>query len=367
MLIKHGIFIALSMILFSSELLAKERNPWTHFGLRPLGMGNAYVSVADDHNALFYNPAGLARLKSWDGEFLNPAIKASQNAGQIIQDATDLKGIDEILGLIEENAGEQVSLGLSLTPHLIFKHFGFGAGIDLSILSMTFHRDLSIDVKSGVEAIIPFSFAMNFLDDRLSLGMTIKERVVGYVDQEFSMEDLSALGDDGEDDANKKELSDFILGGYGTGVDFGLLFTPSKFMDPTIGLSITDLGGTHYTEADIGADQALGKPPVTLPSVNLGMSLKPIKSGRHYLLTAVDMHSINQPYSFSQKLQLGVEYGFGEFFKVQGGLYKGYFTSGLQLDAGIINLRLITYAEEIGTVAGYQPNRRYALQLKLLL
>jgi hypothetical protein len=31
-------------------------------GIRPLGMGNAFVAVADDRNALSYNPAGLAHV-----------------------------------------------------------------------------------------------------------------------------------------------------------------------------------------------------------------------------------------------------------------------------------------------------------------
>ena len=34
-------------------------------GARPLGMGRAYVAVADDANAVFANPAGLGLQKSW--------------------------------------------------------------------------------------------------------------------------------------------------------------------------------------------------------------------------------------------------------------------------------------------------------------
>ncbi len=34
-------------------------------GARPLGMGRAFVAVADDMNAMFLNPAGLGSLKSW--------------------------------------------------------------------------------------------------------------------------------------------------------------------------------------------------------------------------------------------------------------------------------------------------------------
>jgi len=36
------------------------------FGARPLGMGGAYVGLADDSNAIFLNPAGLAQLDKWE-------------------------------------------------------------------------------------------------------------------------------------------------------------------------------------------------------------------------------------------------------------------------------------------------------------
>lgn len=32
-------------------------------GVRPLGMGNAFIAIADDANALWYNPAALAQGK----------------------------------------------------------------------------------------------------------------------------------------------------------------------------------------------------------------------------------------------------------------------------------------------------------------
>jgi hypothetical protein len=34
-------------------------------GIRPMAMGGAFVAVANDENALFYNPAGLARINYW--------------------------------------------------------------------------------------------------------------------------------------------------------------------------------------------------------------------------------------------------------------------------------------------------------------
>jgi hypothetical protein len=45
---------------------------------------------------------------------------------------------------------------------------------------------------------------------------------------------------------------------------------------------------------------------------------------------------------------------------VRAGLYQGYFTAGLNLEAKVVRLDLLTYAEEIGTFAGQRVDRRYA-------
>ena len=55
--------VAAALALMSAGSAQALEGAWTHYGVRPLGMGNAFVAVADDFNSLFYNPAGLARLK----------------------------------------------------------------------------------------------------------------------------------------------------------------------------------------------------------------------------------------------------------------------------------------------------------------
>ena len=98
----------------------------------------------------------------------------------------------------------------------------------------------------------------------------------------------------------QKEISDFVRGGYGIGGDVGLLFTPIKPMAPTLGVSVTDFGGTSFTKLDVSST-AIGTPERRLPSVNTGISLRPLESGRHYITTSMDMHAINQPVHFSKK------------------------------------------------------------------
>ncbi len=55
------------IILVGSILVCVQGTCWADFedlgvGARPIGMGNAYTALADDVNAIYYNPAGLAQL-----------------------------------------------------------------------------------------------------------------------------------------------------------------------------------------------------------------------------------------------------------------------------------------------------------------
>jgi hypothetical protein len=126
------------------------------------------------------------------------------------------------------------------------------------------------------------------------------------------------------------------------------------------------LGGTPYNKMNVGGT-AIQKPELVQPSVNMGLSLRPVDTQGLYLLTAVDVHSMNQAFSFSKKLGIGAELGLGSIVKMQTGLYHGYPSAGLQVDVKLLKIRLVTYAEELGESSGQQADRRFALQLKLLI
>jgi hypothetical protein len=238
---------------------------------------------------------------------------------------------------------------------------------------MVFHRYPTVDLDVGPSVIIPIQYAFSVLDDRLSIGLGVKARVDGGIDHEFSIQDLEAFTtseakDVEEDEAldEKSSLEEYVQGGRGIGADLGILFTPIKTMEPTLGLSITDIGGTNYEKFNVGG-KAIDKPNMTLPSVNVGMSFKPFKVGNRYWVISSDVHAINQPYSFSKKFNLGTELSLSNAIKLQGGLHQGYLSGGLQLDFWLLKIRFATYAEEMGTNAGSIEDRRYLLQLKLLI
>ncbi len=373
------LFVAVGLATAVGTARADELR-WTHFGLRPLSMGNAFVAVADDYNALFYNPAGLARLKEWSGEFLNPSFEVSRNTIDGYNDVTKFLSsgagsTSAALDLLAAYTGKTQHASLGLTPHLVFPGFGFGVGADLNA-SIVAHREIAADVDFGPTVIMPVAYAMNFLEDRLSIGASLKAVMKGGVDHEFSINDIKAFTtsatqntEDADPNAKKAKLSDYVLGGLGFGADVGLLFTPIKTMAPTLGVSITDLGGTTFSKLNV-TGEALGTPKSRLPSVNTGVSIKPFEGGGMYLRTSIDAAAINQPQHYSKKFNLGTEWGYGSIIKVDAGLHQGELCGGFSFDVFLLSLRFATYTEQLGEVVGEDDNlrdRRYAFQLKLLI
>jgi hypothetical protein len=386
--IKRTLMLLSLFCICSPTTLAQSQGTgelkWTHFGVRPLAMGNAYVAIADDYNSLFYNPAGLARIKEWDGELLNPTLEVSESTVNFASDMSSLmsgtgEGTDAVLDVLEDNTGKNHHFALGWTPHLIFEGFGMGAGVEVPF-SMTVHREISTDVDTGLRAIIPITYAKNIFEG-LDVGITVKGLFKAGIDHEFSINDIQAFSGDSTSDSSDEDstddadsgasMSDYVKSGYGVGTDIGLLFTPVKTMSPTIGISITDFGGSVYTGiATDGGEPEDYAPKSRLPSVNTGISLKPYEANNMYVTTSMDAHAINQPIHFSKKFNLGVEWGYGSIIKVQSGLHQGELTGGFEFDVFLFTCRFVTYAEQLGTIAGQDDNlrdRRYALQIKLLL
>ena len=122
-------WLLFTLFLFGFTQIAQAQQfRWTHNGARPQAMGNAYVAVADDYNALFYNPAGLARLDDWGVEIINPWLEVSASTVDFISDIVELSsgtstgGTSGILDLFETQTGKNQHAALGLTPHFIRKY-----------------------------------------------------------------------------------------------------------------------------------------------------------------------------------------------------------------------------------------------------
>ena len=240
-------------------------------GARASGMGGAFVAVADDPSAVFWNPAGLARLDEEKTSVMVNHIEwpASVNVDQ----ATLVFHIKSLPGAIAINAR---SLTVADEPvRDSFRPDGTGEYFDAgySTFGATYSRSFT---------------------DKFSAGASINLVKLGLA--EFSQETIS-----------------FDLG---TLYDVGVA-------GMKIGFAIQNIGGqVQFIDRE-----------ARIPTVfRVGTSAEFIRSTSNRLIGSFEF---SHPPDNSERLNGGLEYGFKDFLFLRGGYNFNYDSEGMAAGAGV--------------------------------
>ena len=355
-------FIAVLSFVFITDAIGAVPSPFVR-GIRPLGMGGAFTAVANDYNALMYNPAGLANLDKWYFTLLQVDVGTHQKTLDFItwfiDNQSRLTGgdlstwkqtdIDKL-----SNAGVKLSVNANVLT-FVGRHFGIGGfgkvNADVSLDSGIFIPKATIDVSADI--IIPVSYAayISGLDDffnenlgggRLAMGGTVKIVNRRTLKETRNALELSAL--------NPTSYLDKIQDSKtGAGIDLGFLFDAEEDIDSTFALVVNDL----YT--NIGGD---------IPKLNLrfGYAWKPefdiaILSSP---IIALDINGINDSdLTFFNKVHMGAEIEFIKWLSIRGGFYQGYPSYGLGIPLGFLRFEFASYGTELGKYPGQIEERNY--------
>jgi len=182
------VWICVLVILSSSAWAQSDGNLFV--GSRPLAMGGAFTAVADDANAMFYNPAGLQQLRQHEVSFMN----------------ADLFGT----GIRTTYAVYSFPISLNQAVGIDWQHIGFGDG------ELGYNRD-----------VIKVAFARRLLP-KLSVGAGVK----------YLLTDMSLDGQS-------------VGKGSGLGVDLGAMYAVRPGLK--IGIGAHDVSGTKVQYQDGGS------------------------------------------------------------------------------------------------------------------
>ncbi len=333
-----------------------QSKEWTEYGVRPLAMGNAFVAIADDENAFYYNPAGLAfqeKSYSYVPFELQSSTKVLSN---LIEYLSVLSDEDEtnnaLLDLIDENIGEVNSIEFRYSPWYFSGLWGISPIVKKYATAIV-HRQPSLELQTGLDLTVPISLAYAFFDKTLALGTSLNIKMSNGYKEFISPGDL-----DDFESGEAQDFDDFKQNGIGVGVDLGIIYRRDiKKHQLSAGLSWKNIGDMAYYQ--IG-DYIT--PDEDLASVNLGLAYKYLSEnyGRYHI--ALDAHSLNQDFSFTKKLNLGLGVLLKESYEFLLGLHQGYLSAGVRLISGNFNFEFSTWAEEYGMVAGDDPDRRIGLK-----
>ncbi len=316
---------------------------------RALGMGNAYTAVVNNSDAIFYNPAGLAKMGGFRWTILDPglgtnAIDSYQRFLDIAEDSSDVNEI------INDLYGEDITLFTGAKSLLSFGGFAFGAyGVldgNFQVNNPVFPNiDSFYRVDYGFVAGAGFDLVPKFL--QLGLQARRVARTGGNVP--IGVSTIATL--DPETIQNELNRS-----GVGYAFDWGATFTFPGGLNPTIAFTWRDMGNTSF-EATAGSvapepvqqEQILG---VGLNYESLFMDIRP----------AIDFRFLNDGnQQLGKKINMGIEFSW-PLLDVRGGFNQGYYTVGASFDLWIFRVDAASYGVELGAYPGQLEDRRYMVQ-----
>ena len=328
-------------------------------GVRPLGMGNAFTALADDDNALYYNPAGLAEINRLDMGILNPLVEFSKDSMDLVDDAqdTDFDNTSEVATLLRNHIGENQHLRAAAAPYVGFRIAKVGvmigvlaqANLDASIRNPAWpeaHLDYIQDtgVVGGVGLKLPLS--------GLRLGATVKFIQRTSLDQIYSAADIA---DDGFED----RIEDDMNTGSGFSLDIGALYKLpwAKFFDTDVALVLQNVPEMDFGDARDMKTQA-----------NFGVALS--KSFAKFKLVGTFDYrdltmSLEEDNDLAKRVHLGLEFKTPFFVSVRTGFNQGYWSYGATVDFRALRIDFASYSEEVGAYAGQRKDQRYIAQITI--
>ena len=324
-------------------------------GVRPLGMGNAFITMpGTDSIAPYYTPAAINDYEEERVYSVGiPVIDMSPTVIPTYLDLWTLKGAikssmptDQKIDLFRTYTNKYVGdFNTFYTYMPMFqvrsKYYALGLVGDLrTILSFRNVVFPNFDYKAEASAGVEGGSAYAFFDETLQIGGNLKLLFRAGREDEITTADIVV------------NTLDSLIGwqswkkGFGAGVDLGMKYKAPFWRDslrPTIGATVQDVGDTRFT----------GGAPRLPMSVSAGIGVFP-HVGENEIGLLADIREMNHTMDFLNRVHLGAELRFAEYMRsrvsLRAGCNGGYPSGGFSIQfPRLTTFNFAFYGEEAGT------------------
>jgi hypothetical protein len=322
-----------------------------------LGRGDTGIAVADDQEAIMYNPAGIAQGKGVYKKtvLLSPMLEFSDDARNLARELGEENA--DTATILRKRIGKNEHLGIYNLTAIVLRRVAIGVlasgTTDILVYKSPDNGGLeSVDAKVRQTTGATFSLADSFWNETLLVGGTFKYLQRGQAQINANVTDADAL----------KNVQQSDLYGVGTGLstDLGLMVKGKSRLKPAFGMTVRNVGGTKFAQASATAPT----PDPLKQTIDLGFAVQPGTNVSSFKLLGeywdVTSAIYETPY---KKIHLGGELTIKDVVGVTAGISEGWSSGGLYIDLLLLRLDAGMYIQEVSERAGVRPDKRLFLRL----
>ncbi|PKL46437.1 MAG: hypothetical protein CVV42_16450 [Candidatus Riflebacteria bacterium HGW-Riflebacteria-2] len=362
---RFAVILVFLCTIFSAIPAHADKN-FIYESVRTLGMGGTSVALADDHQALFTNPAGLGLQKESSYSVLNAMIKQNEDYSKVNGKIKSLSD-DDTATSRAANFNNLMSV-MGETGYQAWSAMAYYMGATGFGMAAYYHDSerFSVEnpanplVKSEVyqDAVLTGSIARGFNESQILFkdrtigwwGTTMKVATRKMTEQSFYARDFAAL--------TPGALKDTDRSGATLDFDLGALWQLNNPWQSSLGLFVGNVLSTDYSEEAGTLERQFA----------IGTSIKPLTGPperNEKLVLAADYWENGDDRTALTKLRLGMQVELAEGIHFLCGLRGGYPTAGLAVKWYDLQVQAATYGEELGQRPGEKEDRRYTASFNL--
>lgn len=322
--------------------------------VRCLAMGGTCIAQTRGAQALFVNPAALARIEGFDFFLAQVQAGVSKDSERFLKQAEG-NGTNLTLADVSGLYGKTLAAEVTARTSLVMPYFGAGA----------YSQNYMVETFSNPT--FP-TFNVNFISDygytfagAIPVGPATSFGVAGrHVKRWGGQKDINVtdlVGTTDRDVINQQ----FQDHGVGNALDLSFVTTLPVNLKPTLAVVWQDVGSTRF-EMSSGTQA----PPAQKDNLTFGTSIE------HEFAGATFTHALEYKFitteneTFSKKIHLGTEASWG-LIDLRAGVGQGYVSYGAGIDLWLIKADVAFYSTELGTYAGQTRSDRYQASITINL
>lgn len=345
-----------ALITFSSPIMAED-DQRLYRDAYYLGRGDTGLAIADDQQALMYNPAGLAKGKGIYKRLilLSPAVELSDDARNLVKELQADNA--DIPAALKKRVGKNEHIGIYNLTALVLRRASIGV-FNSQTTDILVHKSPEAGGLEGVKARlitsngVVFGLAQDFMNQRLLVGGNLKYMHRGEASLEANITDSDSLSNMQSDDLLKQ--------GLGTSMDLGVMYKIPAKMETSVGATINNVGSTTFSS--MTEDSAA--PSRLKQVVNLGVAVEPSTKFSRFRLLGEYWDATNVlGISTLKKLHIGAELSIKDIIGFTAGMSGGWTSGGFYLDIYALRLDGGIYIQEMDDRIGVRPDKRLFFRL----